>query len=189
MFFFHRIGVQESTYHTSRLLPCKYKLLVHTIHHAYLIKFLLRILGAFTAAPTKEEPVNQMPHAAPTMESPKPKATPKLAKPYGDICVKTSDHPWLQNSDWQVFCETIVVDYCCFNIIFSVKWTSKTERRQGNLRQGKQSARLDRFGVACCRGGVGFPLLLLRTKESIGSLFFATVDQNVGNKGRLAPLL
>ena len=35
--------------------------------------------GALTAAPTNEEPVSQMPQAAPTMERPNPKATPKLA--------------------------------------------------------------------------------------------------------------
>jgi len=39
------------------------------------------------------DPVSQIPHAAPTTESPNPKATPKLANPYGDICVKTSAHP------------------------------------------------------------------------------------------------
>jgi hypothetical protein len=42
---------------------------------------LLLILGALTAAPTKELPVNQMPHAAPITLKPKPKATPKLAYP------------------------------------------------------------------------------------------------------------
>jgi hypothetical protein len=47
----------------------------------HLIKFFDRIRGAFTAAPTNEDPVNQIPHAAPTMERPNPKATPKLAKP------------------------------------------------------------------------------------------------------------
>ena len=50
-----------------------------------LIKFLLRILGALTAAPTKLAPVSQIPQAAPTTESPKPKAIPKLAYPYGDL--------------------------------------------------------------------------------------------------------
>ena len=48
---------------------------------AYLIKFLLLMRGAFTAAPTRLDPVSQMPHAAPTTESPKPKAMPKLAYP------------------------------------------------------------------------------------------------------------
>lgn len=46
-----------------------------------LIKFLERIRGAFTAAPTKELPVSQIPHAAPTTEKPNPKAIPKLAYP------------------------------------------------------------------------------------------------------------
>jgi len=55
-----------------------------------------------TAAPTKEDPVNQMPQAAPTTERPKPNATPKFAKPYGDIWVKTSAHPALQNSEVHV---------------------------------------------------------------------------------------
>jgi hypothetical protein len=53
----------------------------HRLVLSYLIKFLLRILGALTAAPTKEDPVNQMPQAAPTTLKPKPKATPKLAYP------------------------------------------------------------------------------------------------------------
>lgn len=48
---------------------------------SYLIKFLLRILGALTAAPTSDDPVNQIPHAAPTTDNPKPKAMPKLAYP------------------------------------------------------------------------------------------------------------
>jgi hypothetical protein len=47
----------------------------------HLIKFLLRIRGAFTAAPTRELPVSQIPQAAPTTEKPKPKAIPKLAHP------------------------------------------------------------------------------------------------------------
>jgi hypothetical protein len=55
--------------------------LFHIMHPfiTYLIKFLDRILGALTDAPTRELPVSQMPQAAPTTESPKPKATPKLA--------------------------------------------------------------------------------------------------------------
>ena len=64
--------------------------------------------GAFTAAPTKEDPVNQIPHAAPTIDKPRPNATPKLANPYGDIWVRTSAHPALQNSDVQVAEEDIV---------------------------------------------------------------------------------
>lgn len=47
----------------------------------YEIKFFDRIRGAFTAAPTKEDPVNQIPQAAPTIDKPRPKATPKLAYP------------------------------------------------------------------------------------------------------------
>ena len=58
--------------------------------------------GALTAAPTREAPVSQMPHAAPTTDNPKPKAIPKLAYPYGDMWVRISDHPALQNSDVQV---------------------------------------------------------------------------------------
>jgi hypothetical protein len=76
----------------------------------YLIKFLLRIRGAFTAAPTNDDPVNQMPHAAPTIDRPKPKATPKLAYPYGLMCVNTSDHPALQYSLVQTADCTIVYD-------------------------------------------------------------------------------
>ena len=74
----------------------------------YEIKFLLRMRGALTAAPTNEDPVNQIPHAAPTIDKPRPKATPKLAKPYGDIWVRTSPHPALQNSDVHVAEEDIV---------------------------------------------------------------------------------
>ena len=43
--------------------------------------YLERMRGAFTAAPTREEPVNHIPHAAPTTDNPRPKATPKLAYP------------------------------------------------------------------------------------------------------------
>lgn len=49
------------------------------LEKAHLIKFLLRIRGALTAAPTRELPVSQMPQAAPTTEKPNPKAIPKLA--------------------------------------------------------------------------------------------------------------
>lgn len=50
-----------------------------------LIKFLDRMRGAFTPPPTMEQPVNHIPHAAPTTLNPKPNATPKLAHPYGDM--------------------------------------------------------------------------------------------------------
>ncbi len=66
----------------------------HPLTH--LIKFLLRIRGALTAAPTRELPVSQIPHAAPTTEKPNPKAIPKLANPYGERWESTSDHPALQ---------------------------------------------------------------------------------------------
>jgi hypothetical protein len=59
----------------------------------YEIKFLDRIRGALTAAPTREDPVNQIPHAAPTTDKPRAKATPKLAYPYGDMWDRTSAHP------------------------------------------------------------------------------------------------
>lgn len=75
----------------------------------YEIKFLDLIRGALTAAPTRELPVNQIPHAAPTIDKPKPNATPKLAYPYGDIWDRTSDHPWLQNSDEQVSEDDMVI--------------------------------------------------------------------------------
>ena len=74
----------------------------------HLIKFLERMRGALTAAPTSELPVSQIPQAAPTTESPKPKATPKLAKPYGLMCVSTSDQPALQNSEVQTADWTMV---------------------------------------------------------------------------------
>jgi hypothetical protein len=64
-----------------------------TPRKTYEIKFLDRIRGALTAAPTRELPVNQIPQAAPTTESPRPNATPKLAYPYGDMWVNTSPHP------------------------------------------------------------------------------------------------
>jgi hypothetical protein len=67
---------------------------------------LERIRGAFTAAPTKDEPVNHIPHAAPITDNPKPNATPKFANPYGLICVNTSDQPALQYSELQ----TLAVD-------------------------------------------------------------------------------
>lgn len=73
------------------------------------MRFLLRIRGAFTAAPTRLDPVNQIPQAAPTTDKPSPKATPKLAYPYGERCVRTSDHPALQNSDEQVAVDDIVL--------------------------------------------------------------------------------
>lgn len=47
----------------------------------YEIKFFDRIRGALTAAPTSELPVKKIPQAAPTMDKPRPKATPKEANP------------------------------------------------------------------------------------------------------------
>jgi hypothetical protein len=67
----------------------------------HLIKFLLRIRGALTAAPTRELPVSQIPQAAPTTEKPNPKAIPKLAHPYGDKWERSSDHPALQYGELQ----------------------------------------------------------------------------------------
>eukprot|EP00601_Ochromonadales_sp_CCMP2298_P035786 CAMPEP_0173362966 /NCGR_PEP_ID=MMETSP1144-20121109/22122_1 /TAXON_ID=483371 /ORGANISM="non described non described, Strain CCMP2298" /LENGTH=81 /DNA_ID=CAMNT_0014312861 /DNA_START=457 /DNA_END=702 /DNA_ORIENTATION=+ len=49
-----------------------------------LTRFFDLILGAFTAAPTKLDPVNQMPHAAPTTEKPRPMAMPQFAHDRGD---------------------------------------------------------------------------------------------------------
>ena len=49
--------------------------------------------GAFTAAPTRLDPVIQIPHAAPTTEKPRPIAIPQLAHEYGDKCEMTSFHP------------------------------------------------------------------------------------------------
>jgi hypothetical protein len=69
---------------------------------SYLIRFLLRIRGALTAAPTRLDPVSQIPHAAPTMLSPSPNATPKFAYPYGLMWVSTSAHPALQYSELHV---------------------------------------------------------------------------------------
>ena len=47
-----------------------------------LIKLLLRIQCAFTAALTRLDPVSQIPHAAPTTESPRSKAILKLNSLY-----------------------------------------------------------------------------------------------------------
>ncbi len=76
----------------------------HDEYHykTYEIKFFDRIRGALTAAPTSELPVKKIPQAAPTMDKPRPNATPNEAKPYGDMWVNTSAHPWLQNSLVQV---------------------------------------------------------------------------------------
>jgi hypothetical protein len=77
----------------------------------YLIKFLLRIRGALTAAPTNDDPVNQMPQAAPTTDKPKPKAIPKFAQPYGDMCERTSPHPALQYCETQASDDDMIA--CC----------------------------------------------------------------------------
>ncbi len=45
-----------------------------------LTRFFDRIRGALTAAPTKLEPVNQIPQAAPITEKPKPIAIPQFAQ-------------------------------------------------------------------------------------------------------------
>ena len=44
-----------------------------------LTRFFERIRGAFTAAPTRLDPVIQIPHAAPTTENPRPIAIPQFA--------------------------------------------------------------------------------------------------------------
>ena len=75
--------------------------IIFPIYVTHLIKFLLRIRGALTAAPTRELPVSQMPQAAPTTEKPKPKAIPKFAHPYGDKWERSSPHPWLQYGELQ----------------------------------------------------------------------------------------
>ncbi len=58
-----------------------------------LTKFFERILGALIAAPTKDDPVNQIPQAAPTTENPKPIAIPQFAQDNGDKCEITSFQP------------------------------------------------------------------------------------------------
>mmetsp|Transcript_9903 Transcript_9903/g.28162 ORF Transcript_9903/g.28162 Transcript_9903/m.28162 type:complete len:84 (-) Transcript_9903:56-307(-) len=72
------------------------------------IKFFDLIRGDLTAAPTSELPVKKIPQAAPTTDNPRPNATPNEANPYGDMWVKTSAHPWLQNSLVQVADDMIV---------------------------------------------------------------------------------
>jgi len=49
-----------------------------------LTKFFERIRGAFTAAPTKLDPVSHIPQAAPTTENPSPIAIPQFAQEYGE---------------------------------------------------------------------------------------------------------
>lgn len=63
-----------------------------------LTRFFERIRGALTAAPTRLDPVSQIPHAAPTTENPNPIAIPQLAHEYGDKCDMTSFHPDQQKS-------------------------------------------------------------------------------------------
>ena len=58
-----------------------------------LTRFFERILGAFTAAPTRLDPVSQIPHAAPTTENPKPIAIPQLAHENGDKWENISFQP------------------------------------------------------------------------------------------------
>lgn len=78
------------------------------------MRFLDRMRGALTAAPTSDDPVNQMPHAAPTMDKPSPNATPKDAYPYGLMCVNTSDQPALQYSLVHTAEDDIVISVCCY---------------------------------------------------------------------------
>ncbi len=66
-----------------------------------LTRFLERIRGALTAAPTKLEPVNQIPHAAPTTENPNPIAMPQFAHESGDKWEMTSFHPSKSNYNWR----------------------------------------------------------------------------------------
>jgi hypothetical protein len=48
---------------------------------SHLTKFLDLIRGDLTAAPTNDEPVSQIPQAAPTTDSPSPKPMPQFAQP------------------------------------------------------------------------------------------------------------
>ncbi len=61
----------------------------------HLTRFLLRMRGAFTAAPMMEEPVMKIPHAAPTMHSARPSATPVEAKRKGLMLFNTCPQPAL----------------------------------------------------------------------------------------------
>lgn len=58
-----------------------------------LTRFFDLIRGALTAAPTRLEPVIQIPQAAPTTENPRPMAMPQLAHEYGDRWDITSFQP------------------------------------------------------------------------------------------------
>ena len=49
-----------------------------------LTRFFERMRGALTAAPTRLDPVIQIPQAAPTTENPSPIAIPQFAHEYGE---------------------------------------------------------------------------------------------------------
>lgn len=49
-----------------------------------LTRFFERMRGALTAAPTRLDPVIQIPQAAPTTEKPSPIAIPQFAHEYGE---------------------------------------------------------------------------------------------------------
>jgi len=53
-----------------------------------LTKFLERILGAFTEAPIRDDPMRENPQPAPTPDSPMANPQPSVAHTTGDIVVK-----------------------------------------------------------------------------------------------------
>ena len=55
------------------------------------MRFFDLMRGALTAAPTSDEPVSQMPQAAPTTEKPRPNAMPMYPHPYGLMFDNTSE--------------------------------------------------------------------------------------------------
>ena len=56
-----------------------------------LIRFFERIRGARTAAPSSDEPVMKMPHAAPSTDRPMARPAPMKAHAYGSIDPITTD--------------------------------------------------------------------------------------------------
>ena len=60
-----------------------------SISKAYLMRFFERIRGARTAAPSSEDPVMKMPHAAPSTDKPMARPAPTNAQAYGSISFRT----------------------------------------------------------------------------------------------------
>lgn len=82
-----------------------------------------------------------MPHAAPTIDSPRPNATPKDAQPYGDMCVNTSDHPWLQYSEEHVADDELIlfvnlISYRRRELVFATGFFRQLYSEENSIRGG-----------------------------------------------------